>query len=382
MATLIPLDWAGKLLTHVLWVFMDITEDKQQEIRARKALNDAYLAAERANLAKTEFLSNMSHDIRTPMNAIVGLTAIARMNMDNEIKISEYLSEIATSSQHLLGLINEVLDMARIDSGKVVLADEDFKISELVDNLITMNKSAIDEHGHNLIVKLGNIVHDDVCGDSLRIQQVINNLMSNAIKYMPEGGEIIFTIEEKTGEYNDKGSYELTIEDNGMGISPEFQKIMFQPFTRVDNQRTSKIQGTGLGLAIAHNIVNMMNGNIDVESIPECGTKIKITIDLKLQEGVDRKSNGFTVDGMKELSQHDYVNKRVLLVEDNEINSQIATEILKQTGMVIDVAWNGKMAVDMVNAAAEDWYDLIFMDIKMPVMNGYEAAETIRMLPG
>ena len=382
MATLIPLDWAGKLLTHVLWVFMDITEDKQQEIRARKALNDAYLAAERANLAKTEFLSNMSHDIRTPMNAIVGLTAIARMNMDNEIKISEYLSEIATSSQHLLGLINEVLDMARIDSGKVVLADEDFKISELVDNLITMNKSAIDEHGHNLIVKLGNIVHDDVCGDSLRIQQVINNLMSNAIKYMPEGGKIIFTIEEKTGEYNDKGSYELTIEDNGMGISPEFQKIMFQPFTRVDNQRTSKIQGTGLGLAIAHNIVNMMNGNIDVESIPECGTKIKITIDLKLQEGVDRKSNGFTVDGMKELSQHDYVNKRVLLVEDNEINSQIATEILKQTGMVIDVAWNGKMAVDMVNAAAEDWYDLIFMDIKMPVMNGYEAAETIRMLPG
>ena len=382
MATLIPLEWEDGVLTKIIWVSMDITDDKKQEIRARKALNDAYLAAERANVAKTEFLSNMSHDIRTPMNAIMGLTTIAVNNIDNQDKIAECLTKITASSNHLLGLINEVLDMARIESGKIMLADEDFKISELTDNIVSLTKSAIDEHSHNLTVNTENIIHDDVRGDSMRIQQVVTNIMSNSIKYTQDGGNIIFSIKEKQSETSNQGCYELTVSDNGMGIDPEFQKIMFQPFTRVDNQRTSKIQGTGLGLAIVRNIVDMMNGNIEVDSVTGLGTNIKITIYLDLQAGMARENSEFTHDGMRELSQRDYTNKRVLLVEDNELNSEIVAEILKRTGMKIDVAWDGSEALDKVASAPDDWYDLIFMDIKMPVMNGYEATAAIRTLSG
>ena len=513
IAFFIPLEWEGTKLVKALLASMDVSQEKKAEIESRKALKEAYRAAESASRAKTEFLSNMSHDIRTPMNAIVGLTAIAGANIENQDRVVECLGKITKSSRHLLGLINEVLDMARIESGRMSLAEEDFSLPELVDNLLTLTKPAIDEHRHQLEVHVEHIEHEAVCGDSLRIQQVFVNLMSNAVKYTPDGGNITLTIKEKPNGFSELGCYEFSIEDNGIGMTPEFQKIMFEPFSRADDHRTTKVQGTGLGMAIARNIVNLMNGDIQVESAPNKGTKITVTVYLKLQENekeqekewvdlpvlvvdddktccestvatlreigiagewvltgkeaVERcyarhetNSDYFAVildwkmpemDGiatarkirervgeevtiiiltsfdfseieeearaagvnafmakplfrsrltatlrqftsgkkeknarnyLEEFAKENYAGKRILLVEDNALNREIATEILSMTGVTVDTAENGKIAVEKVMEAPEKWYDLIFMDIQMPIMNGYEATAAIRAFAG
>ena len=513
IASFLPLEWEGDKLIKALLISMDVSPEKKAEIESRKALKEAYRAAENASRAKTEFLSNMSHDIRTPMNAIVGLTAIAGANIENQEKVVECLGKITKSSRHLLGLINEVLDMARIESGKMSLTEEDFNLPELVDNLITMTKTSIDEHHHSFEVHIDHIEHEAVCGDSLRIQQVFVNLMSNAIKYTPDGGHIIFSIREKPNGFSELGCYEFTIEDDGIGMTPEFQKIMFDPFSRADDHRTTKVQGTGLGMAITRNIVHLMNGDIQVDSAPNKGTKITVTVYLKLQEsekeqekelvdlpvlvvdddrtccestvatlediGIDgewvltgteavercrarhkNNSDYFAVildwkmpgmdgietarniracvgedvtiiiltafefseieeaarsagvnafiakplfrsrltatlrqfvfgkkeknarDCLEDFANADYSGKRILLVEDNELNREIAIEIIGMTGVEIDVAENGKIAVDKIADAPENWYDLVFMDIQMPIMNGYEATAAIRSLSG
>ena len=513
IGSFIPLEWDGTKLVKALLASMDVSQEKKAEIESHKALKEAYRAAENASRAKTEFLSNMSHDIRTPMNAIVGLTAIAGANIESQDRVVECLGKITKSSRHLLGLINEVLDMARIESGRISLAEEDFSLPELVDNLLTLTKPAIDEHHHQLEVHVEHIEHEAVCGDSLRIQQVFVNLMSNAVKYTPDGGNITLTIKEKPNGFSELGCYEFSIEDNGIGMTPEFQKIMFEPFSRADDHRTTKVQGTGLGMAIARNIVNLMNGDIQVESAPNKGTKITVTVYLKLQEnekeqekelldlpvlvvdddktccestvatlqeiGIEgewvltgkeavercaaRHKTGrdyFAVildwkmpeiDGiatarkirervgedvtiiiltsfdfseieeearaagvnafmakplfrsrltatlrqftsgkkeenarnyLEDFAKENYAGKRILLVEDNELNREIATEIIGMTGVTIDSAENGKIAVEKVMEAPEKWYDLIFMDIQMPIMNGYEATAAIRALAG
>ena len=513
IASFIPLEWEEEKLIKALLVSIDVSPEKKAEIESRKALKEAYRSAENASRAKTQFLSNMSHDIRTPMNAIVGLTAIAGANIENQEKVVECLGKITKSSRHLLGLINEVLDMARIESGKMSLTEEDFNLPELVDNLITMTKTSIDEHHHSFEVHIDHIEHEAVCGDSLRIQQVFVNLMSNAIKYTPDGGHIIFSIREKPNGFSELGCYEFTIEDDGIGMTPEFQKIMFDPFSRADDHRTTKVQGTGLGMAITRNIVHLMNGDIQVDSASNKGTKITVTVYLKLQEsekeqekelvdlpvlvvdddrtccestvatlediGIDgewvltgteavercrarhkNNSDYFAVildwkmpgmDGietarniracvgedvtiiiltafefseieeaarsagvnafiakplfrsrltatlrqfvfgkkeknarncLEDFANADYSGKRILLVEDNELNREIAIEIIGMTGVEIDVAENGKIAVDKIADAPENWYDLVFMDIQMPIMNGYEATAAIRSLSG
>ena len=513
IASFIPLEWNGTKLVKALLASMDVSQEKKAEIESHKALKDAYRAAENASRAKTEFLSNMSHDIRTPMNAIVGLTAIAGANIESPDRVVECLGKITKSSRHLLGLINEVLDMARIESGRMSLAEEDFSLPELVDNLLTLTKPAIDEHKHRLEVHVEHIEHEAVCGDSLRIQQVFVNLMSNAVKYTPDGGNITLTIKEKPNGFSELGCYEFSIEDNGIGMTPEFQKIMFEPFSRADDHRTTKVQGTGLGMAITRNIVNLMNGDIQVESAPNKGTKITVTVYLKLQkdekeqekelfdlpvlvvdddqtccestvetlqeigiagewvltgkEAVERCAarhktgrDYFAVildwkmpemDGiatarrirecvgedvtiiiltsfefseieeeareagvdafmakplfrsrltatlrqftsgkkeknarnyLEDFAKTDYTGKRLLLVEDNDLNREIATEILGMTGVTVETAENGKIAVEKVAAAPENWYSLVLMDIQMPVMNGYEATAAIRSLPG
>ena len=513
IASFIPLEWDGTKLVKVLLASMDVSQEKKAEIESHKALKEAYRAAENASRAKTDFLSNMSHDIRTPMNAIVGLTAIAGANIENQDKVVECLGKITKSSRHLLGLINEVLDMARIESGRMSLAEEDFSLPELVDNLLTLTNPAIDEHHHQLEVHVEHIEHEAVCGDSLRIQQVFVNLMSNAIKYTPDGGNITFTIKEKPNGFSELGCYEFSIADNGIGMTPEFQKIMFEPFSRADDHRTTKVQGTGLGMAITRNIVNLMNGDIQVESAPNKGTKITVTVYLKLQEDEkeqekelfdlpvlvvddDQTSCESTVETLQEIgiagewvltgkeavercaarhetardyfavildwkmpemdgietarrirecvgqdvtiiiltsfefseieeearaagvdafmakplfrsrltatlrqftsgkkekdarnyledfAKTDYTGKRLLLVEDNDLNREIATEILGMTGVTVETAENGKIAVEKVAAAPENWYSLVLMDIQMPVMNGYEATAAIRSLPG
>lgn len=228
-------------IENIMLIVQDITNEKKMEIESRKALKDAYEAANRANHSKTEFLSNMSHDIRTPMNAIVGMTAIAGTNIDDKDRVIDCLGKITKSSRHLLSLINEVLDMSRIESGRLTLSEEDFNLPELIDNLIAMTKNDIEIHNHNFEVRVGKIYHENVSGDSLRIQQIIINVMSNAVKYTPDGENIIFSIEERHDKSKNIGCYEFTIEDNGIGMTKEFQKIIFEPFTRADDKHTSKI---------------------------------------------------------------------------------------------------------------------------------------------
>lgn len=406
IASFIPLEWEGGRLVKALQALMDVSQEKKAEIESRHAFKEAYRAAENANRAKTEFLSNMSHDIRTPMNAIIGLTAIAGANIDSQAKVVECLGKITKSSRHLLGLINEVLDMARIESGKITLAEEDFSLPELVDNLLTLTRPGIDAHGHDFEVHVNHIEHEAVCGDSLRIQQVFVNLMSNAIKYTPDGGHITFSIEEKPNGFSELGCYEFTIQDDGIGMTPEFQKVMFEPFSRADDHRTTKVPGTGLGMAITRNIVNLMNGSIEVESAPDQGTKITVTIFLKLQEN--------------ELGQErELVDLPVLVVDDDRTCCESTTGTLREIGIDgewvlsgeeavrrccarhdagddyfavildwkmpgadVETAENGKEAVEKVENAPDGYYDLVFMDIQMPLMNGYEATAAIRAMPG
>ena len=508
-----PIQWEHGRAKKILLISQDTTQEKLSEIRTRDALRDAYQTANRANQAKTEFLSNMSHDIRTPMNAIVGMTAIAGAHIHDKERVKDCLEKITQASHHLLELINEVLDMARIENGKISLNEEEFNLSDLVDNIVTISRVGIEKHGHRLDMHISKITHEKVRGDSLRLRQLLMNVMSNAIKYTPDGGRIGFSIREIPTEARGGGLYEFIIKDNGIGMTRSFQKIMFEPFSRADEKRTSQIQGTGLGMAIAQNIARLMNGTISVKSAPGKGSTFTITLYLKWQEekiddlghlihrpilivdddvlscesavgilhdiglrgevvtsgeeaiakakalraahenyhaiiiawkmhGMDgietvrrlRKIVGAGVTiliqsaydcaaieaeareagaddflmkplfrsrllaalkasaegeskaaektGGLELSSLRMAGRRILVVEDNALNREIAQELLEMTGADVETAMNGQDGVDKVASHPSGYYQLVFMDIQMPVMNGYEATRAIRRLPG
>lgn len=491
----------------------DITELRQRESETRKALQEAFEAANRANQAKSEFLSHMSHDIRTPMNGIIGMTAIAENSLEDKERLRDCLRKISVSSRHLLSLINDVLDMSKIESGKMDLTEEEINLCDLIDTLLAMVRPSAQEKGHELEIHIGQIRHERIVGDSLRIQQAFMNIMSNAIKYTPEGGRIRLLISEKEGAEVPSGRtrvgcYEFIFEDNGIGMEPEFLNHIFEPFIRAEDTSVRQIQGTGLGMAITRNIVRMMDGDIRVESTPGKGSRFIVTIYLKVQEEApaceleglrllvaddDKEacesachildslwmiSRGVTsgrealkeirkaseegqpyfgvlldwhmpeMDGiqaaeairqaageglriiltsaydwsdmegeaqragadafiskplfrsrlihlfknilsagqeegktaMEQVERFDFQGKRVLVAEDNELNMEIATEILKAAGLEVEQAADGKEALTKAKESERGYYDLIFMDIQMPVMNGYEAAAAIRGL--
>ena len=484
-----------------------IKKERQQEL----ALQAAFDAAEAANRAKTEFLSNMSHDIRTPMNGIIGMTAIAAAHIDDRDRVQDSLQKITRASKHLLSLINEVLDMSKIESGKVDLVEEEFNLSELVDNLLTITNPQIEKHHHSLSVNISGVTHEAVIGDSLHIQKVFTNLMGNAVKYTPDGGKIKLTITEKPCNQAKVGCFEFVFEDNGIGMSKEFQEKIFDPFTRASDERVHRIQGTGLGMPISRNIVRMMGGDIKVESEPGKGSRFTVFVYLKLQdleqkpcdqfidldvlvadddemslesccgilndlgmraqgvssgeEAVERvvqqhaRNQDFfaciidwkmpEMDGIATtrairkavgrdvpiiiISAYDWsdieqearaaganafiskplfrsrlaktfssllgqeeqkepispvalledlnlTGRKVLLVEDNELNAEIATEVLQMTGLTVELARDGMEAVDMMAEVRDGYFDLIFMDIQMPKMNGYDATRAIRAM--
>lgn len=484
-----------------------IKKEREQEM----ALQAAFDAAEAANKAKTEFLSNMSHDIRTPMNGIIGMTAVAVANIDDKERVVDSLKKITKASKHLLSLINEILDMSKIESGKVDLVEEEFNLSDLIDNLLSMINSQIIEHNHELSVNITGVIHETVIGDSLHIQKVFTNLMGNAVKYTPDGGKINLTITEKPCNESRLGFYEFVFEDNGIGMEEEFLDRIFEPFARANDEKVYKIQGTGLGMPISRNIVRMMGGDIKVESKVGVGSRFTVTMYLKLQEkdiihydkfidlnvlvadddklslesccemlnsfgmkaeGVEtgaeavvrvvqqheRNRDFFAciidwkmpdMDGISTtrairkavgdqvpiiiISAYDWADieqearaaganafiskplfrsrlartfsslvenvddtvpedsymgfgnlhlsgKRALLVEDNDINAEIAIEILGFTGMTVDHALDGVEAVDIMTKVPNGYYDIIFMDIQMPRMNGYDATRAIRAM--
>ena len=496
---------------RALYVAQDVTESKLKEEREQQALREACEAANYANAAKSDFMSRMSHDIRTPMNAIIGMTAIAGKYLEDKERVEDCLKKITVSSRHLLSLINEVLDMSKIESGKIDLAEEEVNLSDLIGNLVTMIRPAMQEKQHNLDVHIANVEHELVIGDSMRMQQIFMNILGNSAKYTNPGGNIEMEINEKPSAMHGYGCYEFVFRDNGIGMSKEFLAKLFEPFSRAEDSRVSKIEGTGLGMTIARNIARRMNGDIAVESEIGKGTKFVVTLILKLvdeeapntenlvdlpvlvvdddknasemtclilenigmkgeyvlsgKEAVQRVwerhtdnrdyfavildwkmpemdgietarairekvgpdipiiilsaydwsaveaearragVNGFISkplfksrlvylfnqiaekDKSKELPEGDsftnvHLNgKRVLLAEDNEINREIAEEIIGETGVTVESAENGREALEKFEQSGENYYDMIFMDIQMPIMNGYEAVEAIRKLP-
>ncbi len=494
-------------------ILRDIREEALERENTNLALQEALVASERASAAKTAFLSSMSHDIRTPMNAIIGMTALAAAHLGDDERVSDCLKKISLSSKHLLSLINEVLDMSKIETGSVVLSEDEFNLSELLDSLVIMINQQLETKAHHFSVSSKDLIHEYVIGDSLRIQQIFVNVMSNAIKYTPDGGKISLKISEKPSNQAKVACYEFVFEDNGIGMDEEYLEHVFEPFSRADDAVVTRIQGTGLGMPISRNIARLMGGDVVVESKKGVGSRFTVTIRLKLQDreveddftsfvdldvlvadddrasldstchildGFGMKTTGTTsgsdaveltvaqheagkdffacildwkmpdVDGVEAtrriraavgedvpiiiVSAYDWSTiekeareaganafvtkplfrsrlartfhailddatetittlkpiqriekangegKRALLVEDNLLNSEIAKEILEMGGLEVECAYDGAEAVDMVSTCTDGYYDIVFMDIQMPKMNGNDATRAIRAM--
>ena len=353
---------------------MEVVNQKLK--KAKNVATEALQTAENANKAKTDFLSNMSHDIRTPMNAIIGITSLIRHDAGNKAKVIEYADKIDISSQHLLGIINDVLDMSKIEAGKTVFKYSDFSILDLMQELDTIFHTQIYEKQQTLTIIKENIQHEWVNGDQVHLMQIFSNLLSNAVKYTQEGGEIQFFVEECETKSSVYAKYRFLVSDNGMGMSADFKDTIFDAFTRAESSLTNKIQGTGLGMAITKNLVEAMGGTIDVESELGQGSCFEVLLDLKIaedrtvalaaQEETD-KQDGNILQGM-----------RFLCAEDNELNAEILTELLKIEGAECTICENGEEILKAFEQSVPGDYDMILMDVQMPVMNGYEATKAIR----
>ena len=382
LTSLIVMERENGAPRKVTMAIRSIEELIEQEERQKELLNIAVQCAEAANNAKTEFLSKMSHDFRTPMNAIIGMTTIAEANINDKEKVAECLKKIGASGKHLLSLANKVLDMSKIDSGTMTTANEVFDLLDVLEDSMNMVRTEAAEKNHILMLHT-DILDKTVIGDRVSLEQVFVNLLSNAVKYTPQGGSISVHGTQKEEGTSGHIMYEFIFEDNGIGMDREFLEKLYDPFERAEDLRISKIQGAGLGLAIAKSMVQLLNGQIDVESEIGKGTKFTILIPFmpqasKLDQDDSGELNGEAAFAM--LESMEYSDKRVLLVEDNEINSEIALEILKTTGLQVDLAVDGKQAVKMLCGSEPNTYDMVFMDIRMPEMDGYEATRTIRSM--
>lgn len=355
-------------------------ETVNTELRqANQAAEEAFRVAQEANRSKSSFLANMSHDIRTPMNAIIGMTSLIRHDAGDKGKVIEYADKIDISSQHLLGIINDVLDMSKIEAGKTVFKYSDFSIADFIQELDTMFHSQISEKEQTLTISKENIRHEWVNGDRVHLMQIFSNLMSNAIKYTQEGGEIQLLAEECESKSSVYAKYRFLVSDNGMGMSADFKDMIFDAFTRAENSLTSKIQGTGLGMAITKNLVDSMGGTIDVESEPGQGSCFEIFMDLKIPE--ERSVSPASQTETDEQDGNILQGMRFLCAEDNEINAEILTELLKIEGAECTICENGEEILKAFEQSAPGDYDMILMDVQMPVMNGYEATKAIRRSP-
>lgn len=361
--------------TAVALAFADKDNEIRRENERKLQLEEAKARAEAANKAKSSFLFNMSHDIRTPMNAIMGFANMASKYIDDKQKVYDCLEKIKLSGDHLVNLINDVLDMSRIESGKVTIEEKNINMGELANSIITIVQANATANNLTIEKKFYGLKDANICADDLRLNQILINVIGNSIKYTKPGGKIILSIRKLSSMKPGYMSFEIKVTDNGIGMSKEFVKTIFESFSREKTSTVSGIQGTGLGMAITKQLVNMMDGSIDVES--ELGIGTTVTMRFSFRKSVDTQSiedediyNGIDIHGIK-----------ILLVEDNELNREIAKDILEDEGVIVDEAEDGSVAVEMIKDKKND-YDIILMDIQMPYMDGYTATQEIRRLPG
>ena len=360
-----------------------VMSDRTADWKMNQALSEAVHAAETANRAKSTFLSNMSHDIRTPMNAIIGFTTLAVSNIDDQKRVRDYLGKILSSSNHLLSLINDILDMSRIESGKIHLEETEVSLSDVLHDLKTIISGQINAKQLEFYIDAMEVTNEDVYCDKTRLNQVLLNLLSNAVKFTPAGGTVSVRLKQFPGTVRGIELYEIRVKDNGIGMSPEFVEKIFSPFERERTSTVSRTQGTGLGMAITKNIVDMMGGTIEVQTEQGKGTEFIVRLPFRLQSEKHHTEKIAELEGLKALVVDDDFNtcdRCILLVEDNELNSEITVEILNEYGYMVDTAGNGAQAVEKVKNSKPGNYDLVLMDVQMPVMNGYEATRQIRAL--
>ena len=344
----------------------------EKERQAKQLLEEALLKAENANQAKNDFLSKMSHDIRTPLNAIIGLTHLAHLHTGEEDRLKDYLEKISSAGTHLLSLINEVLDVSKIESGTMKLEETEFNLNQLLEDVVGMVRISLDQRRQSLSVHIEEGLHPQVIGDERRLKQILVNILDNASKYTPDYGKVSIGLNELNKMTQTMGAYRFTIEDTGIGMKPEYIKHIFEPFSRADDSRTSKTVGTGLGMTIVKNLVAMMGGDIQIESEYGKGTRFLITLTL------NKCGAPPALPGKKDPLPETFPGLRILMAEDNEINREIAQNILEMNGFSVTCACDGQEALEYFCSSGPGGFDAILMDIRMPVMDGLEATRQIR----
>lgn len=365
---------------------MNQIQDKIAGMQAQLAEHQQLLKieSERADVAtaaKKVFLSRVSHDIRTPMNGIIGMTAIAEANIGDEERVRDALAKIDASGKQLLTMLNDVLDMSMIESGRLDMTEENFQLADLINETIKKLRPMAEARQHQLLVEVKGLMHEHVVGEPRRVQAIFTNIIENSVKYTPKGGTIRVMIAELPSAIRYVGRYSFVFEDNGIGMTQEMVQRIFEPFEReLNDRRAGTIRGMGLGLPIVKNVVELMNGSIQVESEPDTGSRFRVVISLKLQrraEGVATRIEKNEVR-LEDFHRENYSDRRVLVVEDHELSSEIAAEVLKMAGVEVEQVFNGQQAVLRMTEVPEGYFDLIFMDIQMPVMDGYIATRMIR----
>lgn len=361
----------SKNKNHIIIASTNINKEVVDRNKYQQQLSNALHVAEKANNAKSTFLFNVSHDMRTPLNVIKGFSDIAINNMNDKERVLDCLDKINNASEHLLHLVNDVLDMSNIESGHLEIIEEKVDLVSASEEVNSMIKYLATSKNISYITKY-DIEDAEVMADISHVNQIMMNVLTNAVKYTPEGGEVTFTIEQTKQAYADRYKYRFIIKDNGVGISKDYMEHMFEDFTREKNV-SNKSEGLGLGLAITKRLVDSLQGEIEVESEVGKGTTFIITLPFRITSDANESAEEST-----SLSNVSLEGKRILVVEDNELNSEITMEILSESGMTVDAVENGAVAVKRLRRKGVDTYDLILMDIQMPVMDGYEATRIIR----